>query len=235
MRNEMQSNLVAMLGERLGLIVVLGVLAVSGATNGAVRAADVPEELRRYQQSTEAQQATIAAAEVGEKSITPECTQMSFAPTGETAVLSPAKFDQGKPVAGVWVERIAVSGCDGKRVQNIYSIISKTGELKRVAMAPGTTIADPFLQGDAVRYAMVAVGVREQSCKDMKLANTRFDSLSGEAAPGMPPGTASRPWKETWTIKACGKSLDVPVNFAPNARGTSITVDAGAIKDSSAQ
>jgi hypothetical protein len=35
-------------------------------------------------------------------------------------------------------------------------------------------------------------------------------------------GRESRPWREVWTISACGALYDVPLRFTPNARGTAL-------------
>ncbi|MDI4666965.1 hypothetical protein K9U40_21965 [Xanthobacter autotrophicus] len=31
------------------------------------------------------------------------------------------------------------------------------------------------------------------------------------------------PWWETWTVKACGRAFLVPLDFLPDATGTTIT------------
>jgi len=93
-------------------------------------------------------------------------------------------------------------------------------------MLPGTSIADPILQRDAVPYAMTGMAaIAPKDCKESPAINTKFKSWdSGELPDAKGPGR--RPWKEEWTVRLCGVSGVVPIHFVPDATGTTIRSEA---------
>jgi hypothetical protein len=42
------------------------------------------------------------------------------------------------------------------------------------------------------------------------------------------PDQRLRPWWETWSMIGCGKTIDVPIDFLPEEKGTQIIQPGGA-------
>ena len=97
---------------------------------------------------------------------------------------------------------------------------------------PGGTIADPILQRDAINYARLGATVASKDCKQLELVDTHFEAFGlrepKTADPG--PNARFRPWWETWTLVGCGRKFDVPINFIPDERGTTIAQALGDVK-----
>lgn len=66
---------------------------------------------------------------------------------------------------------------------------------------------------------MVAKG-----CKSFDVTDTKFEGfrLSKAAAPDPGPDNHFRPWRETWTLIGCGVTIDIPIDFVPDAKGTQV-------------
>ena len=55
------------------------------------------------------------------------------------------------------------------------------------------------------------------------MTDTAFLGIDGETPGVLPvPGTKPRPWKEAWTLDACGKRSVVEMRFIPDTTGTAI-------------
>ena len=130
----------------------------------------------------------------------------------------------GLPNAGAWKQSFPVSGCGNDTTLNIYFVASSQ-EIRTVIAAPGDTLADPRLQADGLKYAVVAAAQTARTCQRFEITNTRWDgydrSSAGEPlpAPGAKPKVA---WNETWTLTGCGMAYDVPMTFVPQTVGTVI-------------
>jgi hypothetical protein len=104
-------------------------------------------------------------------------------------------------------------------------------KINTVIGVPGATHANLTLQRDALRYASIGAGVAAKDCKTFVVKNTRFESY-GLQTPAMTdpgPGQRLRPWWETWSMIGCGKTIDVPIDFVPDEKGTQIIQPGGAI------
>jgi hypothetical protein len=95
-------------------------------------------------------------------------------------------------------------------------------------LLPGTTAADPLLQREGLRLALMAVKDAAPGCERVAVNDTRADPSAGPALGRS--GAARRPWVEVWTLSACGRAFAVPVRFAPGRDGTEITVDPSAVR-----
>jgi hypothetical protein len=122
---------------------------------------------------------------------------------------------------------VLVEGCGGRGLLN-SAIVPVPGGGERVApMFPGTTITEPTLQRDGLRQAIVAARAVAPSCDRFTVNETRFRGPAESASRG---GKAAQPWSETWVLGACGRTVAVPMEFAPDERGTSIRIDARAVR-----
>jgi hypothetical protein len=63
-----------------------------------------------------------------------------------------------------------------------------------------------------------------KGCKSFDVTDTKFEGfgLSKPPAPDPGPDIHFRPWWETWTLIGCGITIDIPVEFVPDAKGTQV-------------
>jgi hypothetical protein len=120
-------------------------------------------------------------------------------------------------------------------VLHIYFTATADEKINAIVGLPGSTHADLTLQRNGVRYArMGAMGAKNvgKDCNHFDVRNTKFESygLADPATPDPGPGNRLRPWWETWTMIGCGQIIDVPIDFVPDATGTTIIQPSGAIK-----
>ena len=163
------------------------------------------------------------------------CPGLQF-PPGKTIVIQPMTFGaDGVPISGEWLSNLPVAGCGKDTVINLMFGVSKAdGKIKTLVLAPGTTATTALLQRDTFRYAADAFKSRAKDCGAPIVINTRFESYGVKDPPTADPGPAAgqrRPWWETWTLKGCGQTVDVAIDFLPDANGTNITVPLKDVKD----
>ncbi|HYE48870.1 MAG TPA: hypothetical protein VEB20_04720 [Azospirillaceae bacterium] len=131
-------------------------------------------------------------------------------------------FEEGIPTAGGWKETVAVSGCGVERLLPVGTF-ADSGRIKSGPMIPGSTIADIRLQRDTITHVYLAALAARPDCDDKIMSDTRFE---GFAEGPVPKGAQIKPWAETWTVRACGEDIKVPVMFVPDATGTQIVARA---------
>lgn len=145
----------------------------------------------------------------------------------EPKIVSPPTRMDDPLVPGALRQSVLVEGCGGRGLLN-FMVLPAPGGGERVApMFPGTTITEPTLQRDGLRQAIVAAKAVAPDCDGFTVNGTRFDGPRDLPARG---GKVAQPWKETWLLGACGRSVAVPMEFVPNERGASISVDARAVR-----
>ena len=152
------------------------------------------------------------------------CPAAVYTTTGTVGILVPLQFDAaGQLTGGAWKEQIRESGCGGDRLLNAATIATAGGGLETRPLLPGTTIADPELQQDSVRYAAGAIGGMPPGCDQGAVTDTRFVGADGQPPGALPtPLDPPRPWTEIWTLQACAKRAQVEMHFKPDATGTDI-------------
>ncbi len=117
------------------------------------------------------------------------------------------------------------SGCGNTLQFNFVTGVSANTPLKTVALLPGDSKTDLTLMRDGLMYAYQGATMKARDCKQEIVVETKFDTWEGDAIRTALHGPNSRPWKETWTVWACGKLVDVPIHFVPDNNGTVIHVD----------
>jgi formylglycine-generating enzyme required for sulfatase activity len=72
----------------------------------------------------------------------------------------------------------------------------------------------------------IVASLLAKDCKHFDVKNTRFEGFGWSNPPSPDPGPDNplRPWWETWIAVGCGHTLEVPINFVPDATGTTIAV-----------
>ncbi len=136
----------------------------------------------------------------------------------------PEFSEDGNPTSGVWRVIGRFEGCGVSRIFNIHYAF-QSGKMVRIALLPGTTLAEPRLQKDGLMYAAMGIsGLASKGCTDIQYTDTKFIGF-GEESPVAMPGRDKRSWSEEWTVRACGVTGIVPMRFIPDATGTAIISD----------
>jgi hypothetical protein len=143
---------------------------------------------------------------------------------GATAELAdaPVRLDDPRLPGGALRQPVRVEGCGHRGLLNMLVVPARDGAAAGVTpLLPGTTAADPLLQREGLRLAIMAARAAAPDCDRIAVNDTR----AGDAATG-----AARPWSEIWTLSACGRAFAVRVRFAPGRDATEIAVDPVAIR-----
>ncbi|MGI4732805.1 MAG: hypothetical protein ACRYFW_13815 [Janthinobacterium lividum] len=140
----------------------------------------------------------------------------SLVSAGSTVtMLQPVSFaSDGYPLSGLWKQSFPVSGCGNDTTINLFFQGQANEKIGSVVGIPGQTHAGLTLQRDALRYVGVALAAVARGCTDVHVRSSTYDS-----GPSRDPKAA---WHETWKSAACGHVYDVPLDFIPDATGTTI-------------
>jgi hypothetical protein len=181
------------------------------------------DAFKKYINAAEHGRVVAAALESLPHEVFQRCPAL-VAPGSRVTITKPITMSaDGKPTAGAWWQRFPVSGCGNDTVLNLYFAVSKDGKVATNIALPGTTRADLVLQHDALFYAGLGPRTRAKDCKSLMITNTKFESYGSHDHPTPPPAEGKfQPWWETWTVKGCGHTFSVPMDFAPDATGTQI-------------
>lgn len=144
-------------------------------------------------------------------------------------VLAPLERDpNGVPVAGRWRESIPGMACNQKHSYNVQVEVTRQGPAFTCTF-PGEAAGNPELQFDTLKniekYFQILRISKKKSCH-LEVIDTR---MIGERSIPLESGLMS-PWKESWDVQDCGKVYTVPVTYAPDSSGTTITVEISAIQ-----
>lgn len=130
-------------------------------------------------------------------------------------VLRDAYPVKGTEADAAWIERYDVT-CDETLRRSAF-LQMKDDKFYPMALLPGATIADYMLQADALNIVSTAAVTRiDKECNEASVTDT---------AVSQPPEAAGQPWKERWSIDACGEQQEIDVDFTPSPQGgTDISV-----------
>jgi hypothetical protein len=146
------------------------------------------------------------------------CAAATFAVQKVMIYHAPSFDASGKPLSGVWGEKLRATGCGNTLILNAVTQVRSPGVLVSGALAPGDTVADPILQRDASLYARPVLMRGHAGCRDAYVENTE---VLNKTVPQ--PGSATGPVRfEKWTAFVCGSTVAVELMFTPNATGTTI-------------
>jgi hypothetical protein len=189
----------------------------------AAAAADVPAALSSYVERPEQRDAIVAAAKALAVRLPDACPTMTYAIPGSIRFAASAEFDEhGDPVKGSWVETVAGSGC-GRMIQfNVLTVVGPDRRPRSASMLPGDSRAEPGLEHETIAYALHAVRPVMSECRAIGVIDTRFDGFEDTAVAHAKDGPDARPWRETWTVAACGTLFEVPIHFIPDETGIGI-------------
>ena len=135
----------------------------------------------------------------------------------------PLVLKNGAPASGAWKEQHAVAGCGSTKVLNFYAAPGLDGSPAFTAGMIGTTMADINLQRTAVQYAFLAA-TQKNVCANYEAVDTHLDQ-----GPGGP--DTKQVWYETWAVRGCGHTYDVPLLFTREGANTSLTADIKGVRE----
>lgn len=192
-------------------------LAAAVATAAQAAPAGITGDTQTYLESAANQSAMKASLEEAAQSLVPGCKTLS-ADGAKTVVYKPISFTpKGEPSGGMFRETATVDACGTRLRINVLAIARPDGPIKRITLLPGTTIGDPMLQRDALRYAFGgAQGAVPKDCRALGIRNTEFLRYDPKNLEG------KKPWREVWTVSACDKLIPVEMIFQPDADGTTV-------------
>ncbi|MEJ1976867.1 MAG: hypothetical protein WDN49_12900 [Acetobacteraceae bacterium] len=125
----------------------------------------LPPGLLPLLQRPDHQAALLQAARAVDATPQGACADARYAPSGDIGMLVPlAVGSDGQPTAGVWKESMTETGCGAPRTLNMLTVVEQGGRLATRPLLPGSTITDPQLQQDSVRYAAAAMGGLPPGC-----------------------------------------------------------------------
>jgi hypothetical protein len=119
----------------------------------------------------------------------------------------------GDIVNAHWKEMTDGVACGEKR-SYVASVTIQNGKPAVYALFPGQSAAGAVLQHDTVQFAAIGAGAA---------ASCPLDVLE-TSLPNGAPSSATVPWDEKWTVRACGKKSIVTIHYVPDAKGTTINV-----------
>lgn len=189
----------------------------------SVAAADpipMSPELSAFMVRPEQQQAVVGLMGQQWRAAHADCPSPKL--LGMNVVITAApNFDAGgAPVSGQWRTVGRIEGCGATHIFNVEYLFGADGQMKRVALLPGSTLADMRLQRDALMYASMGMAKKApKDCKDVQYLDTKFVRFTDENPSA---NAGRRPWIEDWTVRACGVMGIVIMHFTPDATGTNI-------------
>lgn len=214
------------IGRSLALLLLL-MLPASGPAHAATQAEaqKLVGDINAFVDKPEHRQAVASAATQAFKTFQ-QCDSGTAGPADKPMffpMLGPLSVDaRGNLASGLLKESVLVTGCGKQKVENILTLSDK-GQLKSVAGLPGTSHADPVLARDSMQYAFMGIARKVGQCRDIHVIDTQYDEFEGPPNPTAKSQTnGGRPWRETWTMNACGNLLDTDIHYIPDETGTAI-------------
>lgn len=162
-------------------------------------------------------------AVMGDTISAPECKDHKPQERASLTIYAPPLFEAGPhPVSGLWLDRIKMNRCGTNTFQNVLIQAQKDGQPPRAAlMLPGTTMANPPMQGVVMKDVIEQLG--KKNCTDTTKIVPIDTKRDKETKPmkldekGM---IVEGAWKETWTFKACGKTVNATVDMSADGKGS---------------
>ncbi len=199
-----------------------GALTRCGATGVALMlctaaAADDAADFARYLESKAHRDLRAAVATRHMRIICPDMPELADGAI-RTEPVQPVTMAAGDswPAAGVWIERLEGAGCgDGRQINLIFAAQGPDTPPTGVAMFPGTTRANWFLQQQSMRPAAVAASKKapRTECRRYAVADT-----DGGKTPPREPGFGDS-WTERWRVRACDDFVEITVTFSVRPQG----------------
>lgn len=161
-------------------------------------------------------------AMMGDTISAPDCKEHKPQERDGLTIYVPPHFEAGvHPVTGLWVDRIKMNRCGATTYQNILIQANKEGQPPRAAlMMPGTTKTNPPMQQLILQDVLEAL--KKKKCEDQSQivpVDTKLEKESKAMKLDDKGMIVEGAWKETWTLKACGKVANFSIDIAADGKG----------------
>ena len=207
------------------LVAALAVAAPVLAQNAPPPPTGQPENpaqrFERYATSEGYKKSIGQIAVMGSTISQPECKEHKAVKRAAITIYAGPTFAEGlHPVTGLWMDRILMDRCGKPGYQNILVQAQPGTSPKAALKMPGLTNANPPMQ-DLVMKDVID-GLAAKKCTDMAQIIPVDSVLGKETKPrkidtkGM---LVEGAWKETWTIRACGKTVAATIDFSADGKG----------------
>lgn len=200
------------------LLALLASPAAASGTGGDTAAAEaMAKRFLQFRQSAPFRALLMRTVRQADERLPPACDDRKPVGRELVAVPEPVLFKPGRadPVAGRWIERVAVARCGTTVQHNVFFVASEDG-LASLAAVPGRTRAGIALQRRATTAVATTDRLDGKACDRRIVVDTRVASA---------PVSEGAAWDETWTVDACGKRRRWRVVFTPRpGRKTGIEV-----------
>jgi len=132
-------------------------------------------------------------------------------------------------VRNAWTAYGRAIGCPSSLPTRFMIVQLADGKVLARTVNDGETLANPGLMRDTSAQAGVAayqvVRNADAACTgdDMRMLGTRVLTKSSDLGPDFYGSYFTGSWQEAWKFSACGKSVEVPVNFKADGQGGAYT------------
>lgn len=139
----------------------------------------------------------------------------------ELRIIRTPSFREGLPlpVGGQWREQVRIDRCGAPALHNILVTASEAASPVMTMLLPGTSRADARLQVEATPAVFGIAGAQlggECRAAARHIVDTEFRRWLGST--GNAP-LDQRLWREVWTVRSCGRTVRIRVDFAPDGHG----------------
>jgi hypothetical protein len=205
-------------------VIVLAASVVCFAANGLAQGSAA---IDKVQAAPQFQATATEQFHAYEAKLTTACTSVSLAwPRAAYKVYGqPQVAGDGNLVNATWVEMVPGTACGQARRYRVLVMI-RGGKATIAPILPGESIASPRLETDAQGPMIAATAAFVP-----KGASCPVDVLDTKLVGAAPAAGTKDPWNEMWLVQTCGKRLNVPIQFVPDAVGvgTSIKIESKAV------
>ncbi|MGE5477270.1 MAG: hypothetical protein ACM3Q1_11485 [Bacteroidales bacterium] len=206
----------------LSLVVAAPALAQTVPEQPQGQPQDPAQRFQAYVTSEGYKNMISQLATMGDTISAPDCKEHKPQERASMTIYGAPLFETGMhPVSGLWVDRIKMNRCGTNTFQNILIQANKDGQPPRAAlMMPGTTMANPPLQQMIMKDVLEALA--KKKCNDQTQiipVDTKHDKETKAIKLNDKGMIVEGSWKETWTLKACGKVTNVGIDINSDGKG----------------
>lgn len=187
----------------------------------AANAANMAQRFEAYATSDGYKKSIGQIAVMGSTIHHPECKDHKAVKRAAITIYAGPIFAEGMhPVNGLWLDRILMDVCGKTTYENIL-VQGQPGTTPKAALKmPGQTSANPPMQDLVLKDIVAALAAKK--CTDVAQI-IPVDSIAGKET--KPRKVDQRgvlmegAWKETWNLRACGKTVSATVDFTTDGKG----------------
>lgn len=161
-------------------------------------------------------------AVMGDTISAPDCKEHKPVNRTLAVIFVPPTFGDGlHPLTGRWIERVTMSRCGAEAFQNVLIQAQVDNKPPAAAlMMPGLTATTPTKQNQIMGEVLALLA--KNKCTDQTQivpVNTKRDKEIKPLKADEKGRVIEGAWKETWSFKACGKSVNASVELTADGKG----------------